>query len=156
MRGDSSSQIRLPRTQVGRDRKSRSNWPATVEGSHRRASARASSQCLASNAGASQSFSITATHGATSRAVGVTSEFGPYRYGIVNTNPALVTLSASSHQGTVYGERGETNRFVARIAWFGDILKVEGPLVEIGPRSVFPNSELVERQSPAGEGPLMT
>ncbi|HWT81468.1 MAG TPA: hypothetical protein VN648_21960, partial [Candidatus Methylomirabilis sp.] len=26
------------------------------------------------------------------------------------------------------------------IAWFGDILNIDGPVVEIGPRSVFNNS----------------
>ncbi len=30
----------------------------------------------------------------------------------------------------------------AGIAWFGDILNIEGPLVEIGSRSVFGNSAL--------------
>ena len=37
------------------------------------------------------------------------------------------------------------------IAWFGDILNIDGPLVEIGPRSVFDNP-VGGRQSPAGEG----
>jgi hypothetical protein len=32
------------------------------------------------------------------------------------------------------------------IAWFGDILSIEGPLVEIGPRSVFGNSGVGGRQ----------
>jgi hypothetical protein len=34
----------------------------------------------------------------------------------------------------------------ARIAWFGDILNIEAPLLEIGPRSVFANSVVGVRQ----------
>ncbi len=37
------------------------------------------------------------------------------------------------------GERGETDSFVRRIACFGDILNMDGPLLEIGSRSVFDN-----------------
>jgi len=33
-----------------------------------------------------------------------------------------------------------------QIAWFGDILNIEGPLLEIGPRSVFANSAVGVRQ----------
>ena len=36
--------------------------------------------------------------------------------------------------------------FPARIAWFGDILKIEAPFVEIGPRSVFAKSAVGVRQ----------
>ena len=52
--------------------------------------------------------------------------------------------------------------FSAGIAWFGDILNIEGPFVEIGPRSVFDNWRLVSdssqwgrayaRPDPAGSG----
>ena len=38
------------------------------------------------------------------------------------------------------GEGGEMDWLSERIAWFGDILHREGPIVEIGPRSVFHNS----------------
>ena len=37
------------------------------------------------------------------------------------------------------------------IARFGDILSMEGPIVEIGPCSVFANSVVGVWQSPAGE-----
>jgi hypothetical protein len=40
----------------------------------------------------------------------------------------------------------------AGIAWFGDILKIEAPFVEIGPRSVFAKSAVGVRQQPVGEG----
>ena len=52
--------------------------------------------------------------------------------------------------------------FSAGIAWFGDILNIEGPFVEIGPRSVFDNWRSVSdssqwgrvyaRPDPAGSG----
>ncbi len=42
------------------------------------------------------------------------------------------------------------------IARFGDILSMEGPIVEIGPRSVFANSVVGVWQPPAGEGPRTT
>ena len=43
----------------------------------------------------------------------------------------------------------------AGIAWFG-AYEIEGSLVEIGPRSVFLNSAVGVRHSPAGEGPRTT
>jgi len=42
--------------------------------------------------------------------------------------------------------------FSAGVAWFGDILKTEGPLMETGPRSDFANSAVGVRQLPAGDG----
>jgi len=36
--------------------------------------------------------------------------------------------------------------FPAGIAWFGDILNIEGPLLEIRPRSVFANSAVGDKQ----------
>ncbi len=42
------------------------------------------------------------------------------------------------------------------IAWFGDILNIDDPLVEIGPRSFFVNQVVGGRQSPAVEGLRMT
>ncbi len=42
------------------------------------------------------------------------------------------------------------------IALFGDILNLDGVLVEIGPRLVFANSTVGGRQSPAGEVLRMT
>jgi len=36
--------------------------------------------------------------------------------------------------------------FSARVAWFGDILNVEGSLKELGPRLDFANSDVGSRQ----------
>jgi len=44
------------------------------------------------------------------------------------------------------GKRKERVDFSAGIARFGNILNIEGPLDEIGPRSVFPNSAIGVRQ----------
>ncbi|MGO8903091.1 MAG: hypothetical protein ACLQU5_32830 [Isosphaeraceae bacterium] len=38
------------------------------------------------------------------------------------------------------------------IAWFGDILNIDDPLVEIGSHSFFVNQVVGGRQSPGGEG----
>jgi len=58
--------------------------------------------------------------------------------------------SASGHERTVNGRAAASGKepidFFARLAWFGDILNREGPLVEIGPRSVFGNSAVGGRQ----------
>ncbi len=43
-------------------------------------------------------------------------------------------------RGPVAASEEERIDFSAGNAWFGDILNIEGALVEIGPRSVFPNS----------------
>ncbi len=43
------------------------------------------------------------------------------------------------------------DRFSAGIAWFGDILNIDAPLIEIGSRSVFTNSAVGCMQYPAGE-----
>jgi len=42
--------------------------------------------------------------------------------------------------------REQQINFSAGIAWFGDILKIEAPFVEIGPRSVFAKSAVGVRQ----------
>ena len=73
-----------------------------------------------------------------------------------------LALRASGHERTVYGRvaaSGEKRIDLSEeIAWFGnilnfgDILNMDGPLVEIRPRSVFNNSVVGGRQSPAGEG----
>jgi len=42
--------------------------------------------------------------------------------------------------------REQQINFSAGIAWFGDILNIEEPLMEIGPRSVFANSAVGSRQ----------
>ena len=63
-----------------------------------------------------------------------------------------LALSASGH-GRIVDARaaasGEKRKDLSEeIAWFGnilsfgDILNMDGPLVEIGPRSVFPNSDV--------------
>ncbi len=44
------------------------------------------------------------------------------------------------------GEREERIDFSAGIAWFRGILNIEGPFVEIGPRSVFDKSAVGVRQ----------
>jgi len=65
-------------------------------------------------------------------------------------------LSASGH-GRVVKDRAEASGekrtdLSEQIAWFGnilnfgDILNMDGPIVEIGPRSVFPNSAVGEWQ----------
>ena len=61
-----------------------------------------------------------------------------------------LALSASGQMRTVYGpmEASEEKRmdFSVGIARFGDILNIEGPLLEIGPRSVFANPAVGVRQ----------
>ena len=58
-------------------------------------------------------------------------------------------MSASGHERMVKGwaAASEEKRidFSAGVAWFGDIL-IEGPFVEIGPRSVFDKSAVGVRQ----------
>ena len=52
-------------------------------------------------------------------------------------------LSAPSHEGMVNGWAASGEKKIdspEAVARFGDILNREGPLVEIGPRSVFANS----------------
>jgi hypothetical protein len=71
-----------------------------------------------------------------------------------------LVLSASGHErmvdvrATASGEKRID--LSEEIAWFGDILNIDGPLVEIGFRSVINNSAVGVRQSPAGEGLRMT
>ena len=52
-----------------------------------------------------------------------------------------LALSASGHERMVKGPTAASKElridFSAGIAWFGDILNIEGSFVEIGPRSVF-------------------
>ena len=52
-----------------------------------------------------------------------------------------LALSASGHERMVKGPTAASKEqridFSAGIAWFGDILNIEGPFVEIGPRLVF-------------------
>ena len=66
-----------------------------------------------------------------------------------------MALSASGHERMVNrysAESGEEKFDLPKaIARFGDILSMEGPIVEIGPRSVFANSVVGVWQSPAGE-----
>ena len=51
-----------------------------------------------------------------------------------------LALSASGHERVVKGPTAASKEqridFSAGIAWFGDILNIEWPFVEIGPRSV--------------------
>jgi len=66
-----------------------------------------------------------------------------------------LALSASGHERMVnrYPAASGEEKFDSpeAIARFGDILSMEGPIVEIGPRSVFANSVVGVWQSPAGE-----
>ena len=52
-----------------------------------------------------------------------------------------LALSASGHERMVNGPTAASKEkridFSAGIAWFGDILNIERPFVEIGPRSIF-------------------
>jgi len=61
-----------------------------------------------------------------------------------------LALSASGHERMVKGPTAARKEqqidFSAGIAWFGDILNTEGPLMETGPRSVFANSAVGVRQ----------
>ena len=56
-----------------------------------------------------------------------------------------LALSASGHERMVNGRAAASGEksigFSARIAWFGDILNIEGVLVGIEPRSVFGNAD---------------
>jgi hypothetical protein len=75
-------------------------------------------------------------------------------------------LSASGRERMVYGRvaASEVRRMdlSEEIAWFGnmlnfgDILNMDGPLVEIGSRSVFANSVVGGWQYPAGKSPRAT
>ena len=76
--------------------------PHSVRPADRRpiaAPARARARCLASNSGSSQSRSIVATHGATSRGVGTAGWTAVYRSGIVKHEPGVA-------QGLGQGARG--------------------------------------------------
>ena len=59
-------------------------------------------------------------------------------------------MSASGHERMVNGRAAASGEekidLPEAIARFGDILNMEGPLVEIGPRSLFPNSAVGSRQ----------
>jgi len=61
-----------------------------------------------------------------------------------------LALSASGRERMVKGPTAasEAKRidFSARVAWFGDILNVEGSLMELGPRLDFANSDVGSRQ----------
>ena len=61
-----------------------------------------------------------------------------------------LALSASGHErmvnGGVVASGEERFDFSAGIAWFGDIMNIEWPFVEIGSRSVFGKSAVGVRQ----------
>ena len=61
-----------------------------------------------------------------------------------------LALTASGHEGMVNGWAAASGEekfdLPAGIARFGDILNIEGPLVEIGSRSAFDNSVVGVRQ----------
>ena len=61
-----------------------------------------------------------------------------------------LALSASGHERMVNGRAAASGEkkidLSATIARFGDILNIEGPIVEIGPRSLFVKSAVGGRQ----------
>ncbi len=61
-----------------------------------------------------------------------------------------LALSAAGHERTVNGRAAASGEkridFSLGIAWFGDILNIDGPHVEIGSRSVFANLTVGARQ----------
>ena len=50
-------------------------------------------------------------------------------------------------------ELSEGIAWIGKLLNLGDILNMDGPLIEIGSRSFFPNSDVGVWQQPAGEGP---
>jgi hypothetical protein len=67
-----------------------------------------------------------------------------------------LALSASGRERMVNGRAAASGEkrieLSEEIALFGDILNIDGVLVEIGPRSFSVNQVVGGRQSPAGEG----
>ena len=61
-----------------------------------------------------------------------------------------LALSASGHERMFNGWAATSEEklidFSAGVAWFGDILNVEGSLMEIGPRLILANSAVGVRQ----------
>ena len=61
-----------------------------------------------------------------------------------------LALSASGHERMFNGWAAASEEklidFSAGVAWFGDILNVEGSLMEIGPRLILANSAVGVRQ----------
>jgi hypothetical protein len=66
-----------------------------------------------------------------------------------------LALSASGHERMVKGPTAASKEqlidFSAGIAWFGDILNIDGSFVEIGPRSAFDNWRSVSDSSLGGK-----
>ena len=66
-----------------------------------------------------------------------------------------LALSASGHERMVNSRAAASGEkridLTEEIAWFGDILNIDDPLVEIGPRSFFVNQVVGGRQSPGGK-----
>ena len=67
--------------------------------------------------------------------------------------PLALSVSGRERMFNGWAAASEEKRidFSARVAWFGDILNVEGSLMEIGPRSVFANSSVGQAVA-SGEG----
>jgi len=81
--------------------------------------------------------------------LGTKREQGLRLMAIRQERPELMAFSASGHQGAVNGwtAASQEKRWIFR--WncpSCDILNVEGPLVEVGPRSVFVNPAVGSRQ----------
>ncbi len=67
--------------------------------------------------------------------------------------PLALSVSDRERMFNGWAAASEDKRidFSARVAWFGDILNVEGSLMEIGPHSVFANSSVGQAVA-SGEG----
>jgi len=78
-----------------------------------------------------------------------TTGIAPYSHP-AGTLGATLALSASGHERMVKGPTAASKEqridFSAGIAWFVDILNIEAPFVEIGPRSVSDKSAVGVRQ----------
>ncbi len=66
--------------------------------------------------------------------------------------PLALRTSGHERMANRWAAAGEEKRIELSetIAWFGDILNIDAPLVEIGPRSVFNNSAIGARQGSLG------
>ena len=75
-------------------------------------------------------------------------------YGHPAGTPGATGVERFGHERMVKGptaaSKGQRIDFSAGIAWFGDILNIEGSFVEIGPRSVFDNWRSVSDSSQWG------
>ncbi len=71
--------------------------------------------------------------------------------------PLALSVSDRERMFNGWAAASEDKRidFSARVAWFGDILNVEGSLMEIGPRSVFANSSVGQAVASGGRSAVL-